>query len=83
MTRKRARELVRGDVVEVDGGPVELIGEPFLGCSGASVLDSFQLFLRARVRALDASRREFVMTWDLTEPVRLASAPQTTGRSIG
>ncbi|MDW5597637.1 hypothetical protein VSS74_25020 [Conexibacter stalactiti] len=54
---KPVGELAAGDVVELDGEAVELMEEPFLGSRGASLLDSFELFWRARVRQLGADGR--------------------------
>jgi hypothetical protein len=59
-----------GDVVAFDGELFEVVGQPFLGQSGASVFDVPELFWRARVRPLSGDRRSVhLATWRVDEEV--------------
>lgn len=66
---RRPRDLMPGDLVEVDGALCEVVSEPFLGMSGGSVFDVPQLFWRARVQAADDGPQRFHATWDVDQDV--------------
>ncbi len=70
---RRASELVPGDIIVIDGGRVEVLSEPLLGRSGASVFDVPKLFWLVRVRpfAVSASSACYVR-WEIDERVEVA-----------
>lgn len=72
--KKTAGELVPGDVIELKGGPVEVLQEPFLGSRGVSLFDQFELFWRARVRQLRAPGRVGYVTWGVNDRVSTSGA---------
>ncbi|MGE4427892.1 MAG: hypothetical protein AB7G37_15690 [Solirubrobacteraceae bacterium] len=61
--KRDPKDLKEGDLVEIASRQYRVCGEPFLGCTGASVFDRYHLFWRTSVTPLDGSTHLRFATW--------------------
>jgi len=70
-----------GDIIEDRGDRFVVVGRPFVGQTGASIFDRFELFWRVRLRPLDGrGPASHYGTWPIgTEVVVIEQGAPPTG----